>query len=93
MLVKLAHIEPKDTDRGWTDNAKNLLNKYAFDDDKLKMTISEPSEPPIVVLFERLALMDLCLNAQLVASGFATSTGKKYVSQFLFLLKAFEFYK
>lgn len=76
VLVKLAHIEPVDKTTGWNDVATEFLQSYMKDKPSFKVVVSEQTDKLSVVLFECFLEIDFCINAALVESGLALSTGK-----------------
>lgn len=69
-------MEPVKEADGWDESATAYLDAYLQDKKNLKIVVSKHTDCAHVALFERLPDIDICVNAVLVTSGYALSTGK-----------------
>lgn len=76
----MADVEPVDKESGWHMVAIEFLKNYMKDKDTFKVIVSEFTDRTNVALFECFPEMDFCINAALVESDLAVSTGKLYVT-------------
>ncbi|XP_018575027.1 RING finger protein 17 isoform X2 [Anoplophora glabripennis] len=75
VLVKLAHLEPYQGAKAWSENATSFIQKNFRTQDTLKMIVHRV-DPLEVALFEIEGCVNICVNAQLVQEKYADSTGK-----------------
>lgn len=76
ILVKLADVAPLNKEAGWDVTASQFLENFGKNQQTLRMVVYKTTVPATVVLFESFPAMDFCINAGLVGSGLALSTGK-----------------
>lgn len=73
--MKMAHVKPPNGADFWPPNAVDFFTKFIKTEATLKMVVNDVGIPPEVVFFECFPSVHNCLNAMLVKSDFAESTG------------------